>query len=159
MLEVSNRLSSAVAGGDSEMNVEASSPFAAGVLSRLMNIRLTSAPASPVYNEASGMTCARRLAGAQSPVPSTPGASARPEPRPGRRRARFVLLLPAFTLLLGALGLFASAPDALADHTFPVPSNFRTSVADRSITVRWDPVPNAGQYVLQRKKKGGIKCQ
>ena len=43
---------------------------------------------------------ARRLAGAQSPAPSA--ASSPPDPRPGRRRARFALLLPALALLLGA---------------------------------------------------------
>ena len=100
------------------------------------------------------MTCARRDADAHNSAPSAPAASSRPDPHPGRRRARFVLLLPALALLLGALGLFAAAPDALADHTFPVPSNFQTSVGDRSITVSWDPVPNAGLYLLQRKKKG-----
>ena len=36
--------------------------------------------------------------------------ASRPEPRPGRRRARLFALLPAFALLLGALCLFAAAP-------------------------------------------------
>ena len=36
--------------------------------------------------------------------------SSRPDPRPGRRRARLSLLLPALALLLGALGLFSAAP-------------------------------------------------
>ena len=51
---------------------------------------------------------ARRLAGAQSPAPSA--ASSPPDPRPGRRRARFALLLPALALLLGALSLLGAAP-------------------------------------------------
>ena len=150
MLQVSRSVSSAGADGGLGTPREALPPPGSGILSRLAHRRLTPAPDTRVYNDASG----QRLAGAQSPVPSTPGASARPEPRPGRRCARFVLFLPAFALLLGALGLFAAAPDALADHTFSAPSNFRTSVGDRSITVRWDPVPNALNYLLQRKKKG-----
>ena len=56
------------------------------------------------------MTCARRLAGARRPAPSTSAESPRrPEPRPGRARAR-LSLLPALALLLGALSLFAAAP-------------------------------------------------
>ena len=53
------------------------------------------------------MTCARRLAGARKAAPST-GSASRPDPRPGRRRARLSLLLPALALLLGALGLFGA---------------------------------------------------
>ena len=56
------------------------------------------------------MTCVRRLAGAQRPAPSAPADSARPDPRPGRRRVRLSLLLPALALLLGALSLFDSSP-------------------------------------------------
>ena len=56
------------------------------------------------------MTCARRLAGARKPAPSA-GSKRKPDPRPGRRRARFFLLLiPVLALLVGALGLFAAAP-------------------------------------------------
>ncbi len=54
------------------------------------------------------MTCARRLAGARKPAPSA-GSPRRPDPRPGRRRARLSLLLPVLALLLGALSLFATA--------------------------------------------------
>ena len=46
-------------------------------------------------------------------TPAADGAwagTARPDPRPGRRRARFALLLPALALLLGALSLFDAAP-------------------------------------------------
>ena len=57
------------------------------------------------------MTCARRTAGAHNPASSTAAASARPDPRSGRRRAR---LLPALALLLGALFPFAAAPAAAA---------------------------------------------
>ena len=56
--------------------------------------------------------CARREAGAHRPAPSTPAASSRPESRPGRFRTRLSFLLPAFALLLGALGLFDAAPAA-----------------------------------------------
>ena len=53
------------------------------------------------------MRCARRLAGARKPAPST-GSASRPDPRPGRRRARLLGLLPALALLLcGALSPFA----------------------------------------------------
>ena len=55
------------------------------------------------------MTCARREAGAQRPAPSA-GSPHKPDPRPGRRRARLSRLLPALALLFGALGLFAAAP-------------------------------------------------
>ena len=74
MLELSNRLSSAAAGGDSGMTGEASSPPAAGVLSRFLHRRLTSAPASPVYNEASGQ---RPAASGQRPAASGQRPAAR----------------------------------------------------------------------------------
>ena len=58
------------------------------------------------------MTCARRRGGARCPAPSTPaGSPSRPDPRPGRRRARFSLR-PALALLIGALGLLAALPAA-----------------------------------------------
>ena len=63
MLEVSNRLSSAAAGGNSGTAGEASPPFAAGFLSRLVNRRLTPAPASGVYN----IICQRPAASGQRP--------------------------------------------------------------------------------------------
>ena len=56
------------------------------------------------------MTCARRLAGAPQPASSALAASPhKPDPRTGRSRARFSLLLPALALLLGALWLSAPA--------------------------------------------------
>ena len=69
---------------------------------------------TPAAQQPKGMICARHLAGAQRPAPSTPaaGSPSRPDPRTGRSRARFSLLLPALALLLGALGLFAAAPAA-----------------------------------------------
>ena len=56
-----------------------------------------------------GMTCARRLAGARKPASPSRGSPSRPEPRPGRRRAR-LFGLPALALLLAALGTLAAAP-------------------------------------------------
>ena len=50
MLEVSDRLSSAAAGGNWGTAGEASLPFAAGFLYRPVNRRLTPAPASGGYN-------------------------------------------------------------------------------------------------------------
>ena len=58
---------------------------------------------------ASGITCARRLAGARKPA--SPSESPRqPDACTGRLRARPSRLLPALALLLGALGLLAPAP-------------------------------------------------
>ena len=59
------------------------------------------------------MTCARRLAGARKPAPSTSAGLRRPDARTGRARAcRLSLLLPVLALLLGALSPFAAAPAA-----------------------------------------------
>ena len=68
---------------------------------------------------------ARRLAGAQRPAPPA-GSPRKPEPRPGRRRARF-LLLPVLALLFGALGLLVAAP-AHAAHV-------QTTSWDTTLTV------------------------
>lgn len=65
-----------------------------------------------------GMDLRGKEAGAQRPAPSAPAGpvprpsrdSARPDPRPGRRRAGLFRLLPILALLLGALGLFSAAP-------------------------------------------------
>ena len=56
------------------------------------------------------MNCVRREAGAPPPAASTPGGSARPDPRSGRRRARLSLLIPVLALLLGAVDLLTAAP-------------------------------------------------
>ena len=74
------------------------------------------------------MTCAWCLAGALRPAPATSAGSPRaPEPHPGRSRAR-VSLLPALTLLLGALSLFHAAP-AQAQSTVLL-SNFEEAYND-----------------------------
>ena len=57
------------------------------------------------------MTCARRLAGARTPAPSTSAGPRRPDARTGRARARrLALFLPVLGLLAGAFSLFAPAP-------------------------------------------------
>lgn len=60
------------------------------------------------------MTSARRPVGAhKSASPTSTGSPRRPEPRQGRRRARFSLL-PVLALLLAALSPFAAAPASAA---------------------------------------------
>ncbi len=111
MLRVSGSKSSAVVDASSGVNLEAAPPPGLGVFAGLATGAkrcLTSALERII--EPSGMTCARRLAGAQPPVPSTPSGSSRPDPRPGCRRVRLSLLLPVLALLLGALSPFAAAP-------------------------------------------------
>ena len=61
----------------------------------------------PKPGAAPDMDLRGREAGAQSPAPSA--GSSPPDPRPGRRRARFALLLPALALLLGAFSLLGAA--------------------------------------------------
>ena len=68
-------------------------------------VDLTSPQALGDYQWPSGMTCARRPADAQRPVPSS-SSPRRPNPRPGC--ARLFRLLPALALLLGGLSLFAA---------------------------------------------------
>ena len=67
-------------------------------------------PSGPAAQRPSGMTCARREAGALRPAPSAPAASSRPDPRPGRTRARLSRLLPALAVLLGAVFALTTAP-------------------------------------------------
>ena len=92
----------------------------------------------------------RREAGTPGPVSSAPSRSpmsararprgpAGPDTRPGRRRARLFLLLPALALLLGAHGLF-SAP-AAAEPAFRL-SDLSLSAGGQNITLnvlRRDP--------------------
>ena len=81
-----------------------------------------------VYNEAqrpSGMTCARRLAGARTPAPSTSAGPRRPDARIGRAR---LSLLPALALLLGALSLFAAGT---AEAAPAAPTSPNVKVGDR----------------------------
>ena len=99
MPEVSNRLSSAVAGVYNLPAASGQRPAASG-----------QRPA------ASGMRCARRLAGAQRPASFT-GSPRRLDARPERRRARFSCLLPLLALL------FAAPPAAMADEEAEKPRN------------------------------------
>ena len=88
------------------------------------------------------MSCARRLAGARKPAPSA-GSPSRPDPRPGRRRARLSRLLPA--LSLGALALFSTAPPAAAQPVDPI----RVSIsADRTQITAQGEINEGEQVVL-----------
>ena len=120
MLRVSGSKSLAVVDASSGVNLEAAPPPGLGVFAGLATGAkrcLTSAleriiePSGPAAQRPSGMTCARREAGAQRPAPST-GSSRKSDPRPGHRRARLFCLLPALALLLGAFSPFAAAPAA-----------------------------------------------
>ena len=153
MLEVSNGLSSAAAGGDSGTAGEASPPSAAGFLSRLATLRLTPAPASGVYNlpAASGMTCARRPAGAQRPAPSA-GSPCNRERRPGRFRTRFFRLLPVLALLFGALGPFVAAPawaDVLVSNIGQEQRNVTLALAGRAYAQGFTTGTHAAGYNLE----------
>ena len=97
---------------------------------------------------ASGMTCARREAGAPrpaasaEPVPSLSRGSTPPEPRAGRRRARSLIHLPVAALLLGALSLFAAAP---AEAQVPSgPRNVQVTAGNASLTLTWQAPSNWG---------------
>ena len=86
------------------------------------------------------MTCARRLAGARKPAPST-GSPSRPDPRPGRRRARLPALLPALALLLGALSLLPAAP---AQAQVAPPTNLVATPGNGKLVLTWTRSTTAG---------------
>ena len=112
MLGVPGIASSAAVDGISGMPSEAAPSRSSGPLARLDIGTDTASTIMPAAQRPSGMTCARREAGARRPAPSTSADSPRrPEPRPGRFRAR-LFFFPAIALLLGALSLFHAAPDA-----------------------------------------------
>ena len=91
------------------------------------------------------MTCARRLAGARKPAPAT-GSPSRPDPRPGRRRARLPGLLPALALLLGALSLLPAAP---AQAQGAPPTNLVATPGNGKLVVTWTRSTTAGaKYYL-----------
>ena len=123
------------------------------------------------------MTCARREAGAHRPAPSA--GTSRPDPRPGRRRARLSLRLPALALLLGALSPFAAAPaeaqttiwsatltvDAQGNTDFPgcddddTSTNCSTALTDNDFTFKgttWRSksfyISRFGQFYIQLNK-------
>ena len=81
MPAVSRGLLSRATGAISGMTGKASSPPAAGVPSRLVNRRLTSAPLRGCIIRPSGMTCPRREAGARRPAPPAPASSTSAESR------------------------------------------------------------------------------
>ena len=94
----------------------------------------------------SGMTCARHPVGALPPASSTPTRSpasgqapprghSRPDPSPGRRRARLFRLLPALALLLGALSLLPTSP---AQAQVPgAPTAVTTTSGDTKLEMTW----------------------
>ena len=87
------------------------------------------------------MTCAWRLAGAHSPAPSS-GSPRRPDPRPGRFRARLSRLLPALALLLGGLSLLAAG---LAEaQTYSTKIRNLQLQASTNLKVIWDPSTDPG---------------
>ncbi|MCY4430184.1 MAG: fibronectin type III domain-containing protein, partial [Rhodospirillales bacterium] len=90
------------------------------------------------------MKCARRLAGARKPAPSTPAASSRPDPRPGRYRVRFSLF-PALALVLCGLYLLAAAP-ASAQTAPSVPQNVLVVSDDNKLTLTWVPPESWGTW-------------
>ena len=93
--------------------------------------------AEPSRRRRRGMMRARRLAGAREPAPSTPAGSSRPDPRPGRRRARFSLVLHALALLLCGLHLLAAAPAAAQGTPPSVPRNVQATAGDGKVTLTW----------------------
>ena len=104
------------------------------------------------------VTAAQRPSGPAAQRPSGPaaqlprlGSPRWPDARTGRFRC-----LPVLALMLGALGLFAAAPNAVANHTFSVPSNIQVTGGDRSVTISWDAVNNANNYVVQGRQMGMI---
>ena len=158
MSEASGSVSFAAAEGISGTAAERSPPPGPGILARFANRCLTLAGASrpndimvgqsasrPVGQSASrpvGMKCARRPADAPQPASSTPSCSpvssrgrSRPDPRPGRSRAR-LSLLPAIALLLGALGLFAAAP-AQAQTAPAAPTGLNVTPGAGSLALTW----------------------
>ena len=93
------------------------------------------------------MTCVRSKAGARKPAPSTPaGSPSRRDPRPGRRRARLLALLPALALLCGALGLFAPAPAAAQNVPPSVPRDFTLTPGDGVLVATWTAPSNWGSH-------------
>ena len=86
------------------------------------------------------MRCARRDAGAQRPAPSA-GSPSRPDPRPGRPRARLFRFLPVLALLLGALSPFAAAP---ADAAVLV-STIGQTVVSGTVAFKAERSPAPGQ--------------
>ena len=93
---------------------------------------------------ASGMTCARRPAGARKPAsptlaepfPSSSRCSPRPDDRTGRARAR-LLLLPFLALLLGALSLLAPATAPAQGTTPAAPTSLSVENGDRRLILSW----------------------
>ena len=86
-------------------------------------------------------------------------ASPSPDARTGLARARGFFLPPVLALLLGAFCLFVPVSKAVADHTFPTPSNIQVTRGSRTVTISWDAVPNAGNYLVHARRQGVTSYQ
>ena len=108
-------------------------------------------------------------AGAPGPVslPRWKGSSRAESGQAGKRQAVLIGWLASLlggisplavppALLAGALSLFAAAPSAVANHTFPVPSNIQVTGGNASVAISWDAVPGAGNYLVQGREEGGV---
>ena len=138
MLRVLESKSSAVTGRGSGMAARETPSCGSGLIAGLVTFMA-------MAQRPSGMTCARRPAGARKPASST-GAPRKTEPRPGRSRARFTLLLPVLALLLGGLFLLA-APPAAAQRTVPsVPQNVQVAVSDTALKLTWQAPSSWGSF-------------
>ena len=69
-------------------------------------------------------------------VGCTPSSTSRPDPRPGRRRARLLGLLPALALLLGVLSLLL-LPAAPAQAQAGPPTNLAVTPGNGKLVVTW----------------------
>ena len=144
MSRVSESHLSAAEGRVSGMTVEASPLPRAGVPFRPANRHLTPAPASGRYDlpTISGMTCARRPAGAPEPV-SSAASDAGSRRKPERRYGRLSGLLPVLALLFGALSLPAAA------QTPATPTKFKVWPGNAAFTVTWGAVTGANSYLIE----------
>ncbi len=95
------------------------------------------------FLKARGVTCARRLAGAQRTAPPASSDPSRFDRRPRRSRSRFPgfsRLLTALAALAGALTLFAAAPEPAQAQFVPppdTPQNVKVTVGNAKLTLTW----------------------
>ena len=114
------------------------------------------------------MKCARRKADAPQSATSTPArfpgsgqasprGRSRPDPRPGRRRAR-LSLVPTLVLLLGAFALVGAAPAPAAK--LDTPGNTDFDAGNQTIAVYRDGAPDSNRTAPRyRTAAGGIPLQ
>ena len=88
-----------------------------------------------------------RPAGVHGPAPSAESPR-KPDPRPGRSRARLSRFLPALALLLGALSLFAPAPAEAQGDPPPQPPDpptvLEVSANDGQLIMTWTAPTTGG---------------